>query len=129
MVRWIVSMMVAGVCAAGPAAAQNCDDPQDQQSMNRCAWLEFETADRALNVAYKKARAFLRQMDADLPAELRGGAMALRDAQRAWISFRDKACEADGFLFRGGTMEPLIVATCKTRLTKRRTGDLLGLLE
>lgn len=112
-----------------PASAQNCEDPQFQQEMNYCSHQDFLAADEKLNAAYKTVRAKLREWDADLPENLKGGADALRDAQRAWITYRDKACEAEGFLFRGGTMEPLIVSSCKTRLTERRTDDMLIILE
>ena len=66
----------------------------------------------------------MKQVDAGQTGEFFGAEDALRQAQRDWIKFRDGACKAEGFLFRGGTMEPLIIATCLTRLTQRRTSDL-----
>ena len=113
-----------------PAAlADECDDSPPQQVMNRCAYDDWVAADGELNAAYKKARAFLQDLDADLPAEQRGAADALRDAQRAWITYRDKACEAEAALFRGGTMEPFLYNSCRADLTRRRTKDLIGLVE
>jgi uncharacterized protein YecT (DUF1311 family) len=129
MTRWIFPMALTAALAAGPATAQNCKDPQSQIAMNHCAWERFQVADRELNAAYKKARVYMRELDSASTARMKGAAIALRDAQRAWIPFRDKACESDGFRFRGGTMEPLVVATCKTRLTQQRTRELLWLIE
>lgn len=129
MTRLIIPMALAAVLAAGPAAAQNCEDPQDQRTMNHCASERLQVADGELNAAYNKARAYMRELDSASTAGMKGAAIALRDAQRAWIVFRDKACASDGFRFRGGTMEPLVVATCKTRLTLQRTKELLWIVE
>lgn len=125
MLKWIAALLFA----PSLAFAQDCNDPQTQNEMNACAQLEWEEADRKLNDAYKLARSAMRQLDSDLPSDMVGAEIALRDAQRAWITFRDAACEAEGFQFRGGSMEPLIVITCMSNLTQRRTGDLLGLTE
>lgn len=120
----IAAALLVAFASAGLAQEYNCQNPQFQQEMNQCAALEFQAADRELNKVYRGAIAFMKQIDTDQPEELVGAEDALRQAQRDWIRFRDGACEAEGFLFRGGTMEPLIVATCLTRLTQRRTSDL-----
>jgi len=129
MTRWIFPMALATALAAGPATAQNCKDPRDQITMNHCASERLQVADRELNAAYDKARVYMRELDSASTAGMKGAAIALRDAQRAWIAYRDKACELDGFRFRGGSMEPLVVASCKTRLTRQRTKELLWLIE
>lgn len=121
-------LTLAALLCATPAAAQNwdCSDPGNlpQQGMNYCAHQDWKAADAQLNTVYKQARAAMKRIDADLPDTLKGGAIALRDAQRAWITYRDKACAAEGFLFRGGTMEPFIVSSCMADLTRRRTEAL-----
>lgn len=126
-----ITAILAAALLAAPAMAQdtNCENPQSQQDMNYCAHQDWKAADARLNVAYKKARAAMRRSDQNAPASLVGAEVALRDAQRAWIAFRDKACEAEGWLFRGGTMEPLIVSSCMTKLTEQRTADLELLAE
>ena len=49
---------------------------------------------------------------------------ALRDAQRAWIPYRDKACAAYGYLARGGTLEPQLIYSCRADLTRSRVSEL-----
>jgi len=124
----IISAIVFFATSIGvtPVLAQeyNCKDPQYQQEMNYCAALDFTQADRKLNTVYPGAIAVMKEMDRDLPPELAGAEKALRQAQRDWVKYRYGACKAEGFLFRGGTMEPLIVSTCMTRLTERRISDL-----
>ena len=79
--------------------------------------------------AYYQLADILRQRIADLPQAERGGAEKLREAQRAWIPFRDAACAVEGWPMRGGSAEPLLVYGCLTKLTEQRISDLEGLLE
>jgi uncharacterized protein YecT (DUF1311 family) len=69
------------------------------------------------------------RIDSDLPASQRGAEIALRDAQRAWITFRDQACVAEAYSWRGGSGEPMIYASCQESLTRRRVEDLIGLAQ
>ncbi len=120
---------IAAVYCLNPAVAQtlDCTAPQSQLEMTMCAGQDYSKADAELNVAYAKARAVMKSYDADLPPGQRGAAKALLEAQRAWIPFRDAACKAEGYPFEGGTIQPMIVAECLARLTRRRTEDLRAL--
>ena len=114
---------------AGPVAAQqvNCADPVTQVALNLCAEADFRAADAELNRAYKSAREMMRQVDAALPAPQGGAEVALRDGQRAWISFRDQACLAEAYVWTGGSAQPMIHSRCKARLTRQRAADLRDL--
>lgn len=114
-----------------PAAAQDpiCANPPDQMTMTDCAYQEWKTADAELNSVYKRVMGMLKDQDDQLDDAQRGGPEALRDAQRAWITFRDKTCEAEGFAMRGGTAEPMVVGFCLTRITRERIAHLYGMLE
>ncbi len=124
-------MLLSIVLAAG-APDWNCADPQAQQEMNWCAAQEFQRADNALNAQWKLTSKEMKRRDErdGKPTDGRPGHMAtLLAAQRAWLKFRDAHCDLDGYLFRGGSMEPLIVATCRTSLTEARTKQLQDLIE
>ena len=122
-------LVVAFVSAALPLMAQaaDCSNPVTQSDMTFCAGRDFAAAYKALNAAYLKARDQMRAIDADLPADQRGAAAALLAAQKAWITFRDQACIAEGYTNHGGSIEPMVVAECQTRLTTARTKDLTDL--
>lgn len=113
----------------GPGAAQQaaCDNPITQLEMNLCAEADFKAADAGLNTAYQVARDAMRQLDADLPASQRGAEVALRDAQRVWISFRDQACLAEAYSWTGGSGYPMVYVGCQARLTEQRAADLWAL--
>ncbi|AWD20812.1 lysozyme inhibitor LprI family protein [Fuscovulum blasticum] len=115
---------------AAPAAAQqvDCAKAMAQLELNWCAEQSWQAADAELNAAYKEAMALLQSWDADLPKAERGGAEALKQAQRAWITFRDKACEAEGYAMHGGSAEPMLIYGCRAQLTRDRTAQLRGLV-
>lgn len=126
-------ILLAVLLMAVPAAsAQNwdCADSGNlpQQGMNYCAGVDFEEADRAMNVAWKHVKTEIDTRDADMPEQWQGWGAVLLKAQRAWLEYRDAHCESEGFQFRGGTMEPLIVASCKAHETRMRTQELLLLI-
>ena len=122
--------LIVLACLTLPAAAQDidCANAITQMDMNQCAHDDWEAADAELNQVYKQAMRLLKTWDADLPADERGGANALKEGQRAWITFRDKACEAESYAMKGGSAQPLLVYGCMRQLTLERVGHLKGLL-
>ena len=119
--------VVLAVLFAGPVWAQDvdCNAAETQTEMTFCAEQDWNDADAALNEAYQGAMAYLKQIDADLAAEDRGGVDFLRQAQRDWISFRDNACAAEGYTMHLGSAEPMVIYGCRARLTVQRTDDLI----
>ena len=81
-----------------------------------CIDKEYKFYDKKLNIAYKKIRA---KLSSD-PREIK----YLKEAQKAWIVYRDKKCKFEGYPMRDGTGELLMVYGCKTRETKRRAKEL-----
>ncbi len=120
-------MALAGamlVLTAGMAQAQDCSNPMDQSTMNRCAYQDWQAADVELNQVWKRATAPARNPDEHTPPGEATTSESLRTAQRTWIKFRDQACEAESLLMRGGSAQPLLEFGCKARLTRARTEDL-----
>lgn len=118
-------------CAFSSAFSQevNCEAPYTQHDMNICAYQDYQNEDAQLNEAWGPAMAQMREYDSYVSDADKGAAKSLREAQRAWIKYRDLACEVEGWSFRGGSMEPLIVSTCLASLTNERTRLLRGLVE
>ncbi len=114
------------VTLASPVAAQALDCPEatSQAEMTGCASRAYEAADGDLNLAYKMAMERARSMDEYLQDGQVPAVDILREAQRAWLPFRDQACEAESLMARGGTMQNMIFFMCLERLTRNRTEDL-----
>ncbi|MGR3837196.1 MAG: lysozyme inhibitor LprI family protein [Cognatishimia sp.] len=102
----------------------DCNNAMTQMDMNFCAAQSYGYADEDLNLAYQLARAQAKQMDEYLQEGEVPSATMLRDAQRAWITFRDLACDVESTLVRGGSMQPLIYYSCLERETRNRTESL-----
>ncbi len=115
---------------AAPAAAQtvDCARAVTQMEMNFCAEQDWQAADRVLNAAYAEAMAALKAWDRANAGPF-PEADRLKKAQRAWISYRDLACESEGYPMRGGTAEPLLIYGCLARMTEARTKDLELLIQ
>lgn len=114
------------VFLALPAAAQeiDCNNAMNQMEMNFCAAQQYGYADEDLNLAYQLAITQAREMDQYISAGEVPAEDMLRQAQRAWITFRDLACDLESTLARGGSMQPLIYYSCLERETRMRTESL-----
>lgn len=123
---WAVLVLVA---QPGFAQDVDCENAQTQMDMNLCAEQEWQAADAELNAVYKDARAAMQAIDADLPEAEQGAEENLRNAQRAWVTFRDAACAAEGYAMHGGSAEPLLIYGCRAALTTERVQGLQSLIE
>lgn len=121
---------VAALTAA-PALALaqdvDCAAAEVQMELTYCAEQDWLAADADLNAAYGVARKLMQGIDADLEASQRGAADYLRDGQRAWVTFRDATCAAEGYTMHGGSAEPMVIYGCRARLTEQRTADLAAM--
>jgi uncharacterized protein YecT (DUF1311 family) len=96
-----------------------------QSEMNHCASEDARAADAELNHVYQ-----------DLLSKTKGDANAakkLRDAQRAWIAFRDAELRAlypaEDKQREYGSIYPMCYAKMVTAMTKDRTAELLRMLQ
>lgn len=95
-------------------ATEKCDpNDQTQTGMNICAKADFDAADAKLNQLYKQ-----------LAGKAEGDEKkALRDAQRAWVAYRDAECIYETAGPEGGSIRPMEEWQCATALTTARIGD------
>lgn len=92
--------------------------------MTSCTVSETAIWDEFLNSTYQDLRAQMREMDVDDVAGAESRADALRDAQRAWIAFRDAECDFNWAMFQEGTIRSNVYAACVQDLTARRALEL-----
>ena len=118
---WVFGVMMGFIAPAfaqersdgSPAFAACLAKAQTTVDIVTCQTEEMKLQDRALNAAYKKAMAAL---PADQQAKL-------REAQRAWLTFRQLDCA----VFYGketGTMASIQAGGCMVTQTARRVADL-----
>ncbi len=115
-----------------PACDQEKADQGIQQEMNICALNDFIAADKKLNEQWAMTSAVMKSRDEGWQPdwdERPGYFESLLASQRAWLKYRDAHCRVEGYAARGGSMEPLLVSTCKTSLTEARTQELRSLAD
>ncbi len=115
-----ITFLLLFVMASGAALGQRkkksdpCANPLTQFDMNQCAGKAYRAADETMNQVYGKLFSMLND---DEKAQL-------REAQLAWLKYRDTNCEFVADEYKGGSIRPLIQATCLAEMTKKRTTEL-----
>lgn len=125
-----VFMVVAGTdarandCAEGnlkfSKEYESCMDKANGVTvdMRACIHNELERQDARLNFVYQKYSASVA------PNVLK----RLREAQRAWIQYRNKDCAWAGAPDENATLGPLIIDGCHLDMTVRRANEIESLL-
>ncbi len=97
---------------ASPGLAQSqapdCSSAPNTAAMSACYKAAHDAADATLNERYKTLMARLGKDDQ----------VKLRDAQRAWVAFRDKQCAFETASYSTGSIYPVLVSNCLTELTQ-----------
>jgi uncharacterized protein YecT (DUF1311 family) len=115
MRRVFLSACLVVLAATSAAWADDCDRNDDsQQMMNICAAADHDAADATLNKAYQDVVAGYDDKTRKL----------LQATQRAWIAFRDAECDYSTADSEGGSIHPMEVSECLTRLTNDRIKQL-----
>ncbi|MGL5291079.1 MAG: lysozyme inhibitor LprI family protein [Vibrionaceae bacterium] len=92
------------------AAATQCYDRDTQFEMNDCALQQFEQAEKKLTITYRKVLAQLEEPRAS----------KFKQAQATWQSHRKAECLYQASAYQGGSIYPLIYATCLEQMTLQR---------
>ncbi len=116
--------------SALPALAQqaprpDCRTPTSTPEISYCLSVELKRADADLNVAYRQALGSIAD-STELDAKLRAKwAETLKQAQRAWVAFRDADCgELIDYEMQGGTGLGAAMISCQLVKTKARVTEL-----
>ena len=109
-------LLLAAVSTSGQKRKKMdpCTDPQTQFEMNQCAGKAYKAADLELNQVYQRLATRLDD----------GEKTQLKEAQTAWLKYRDSNCEFVADQFKGGSMRPMIYGYCLADVTKKRTSEL-----
>jgi len=131
--RLLLAALLTAVPVTVLAQDWDCSDADNlpQQGMNYCAYEDWQQADGQLNALWPQVKQWAKMTDENTREWQPQYAIAeesLLKAQRAWIDYRDGHCESEGMKYAGGSIQPLIVNSCKADLTRKRNEELLDLL-
>lgn len=99
-------------------------DGETTLGMMFCTLAENEAWDRLLNSTYVSILEGMHMLDADeaeLFPEFANRADSLREAQRAWITWRDADCALEYAIWGAGSMRQIAGAACRLERTSDRT--------
>ncbi len=129
---FVITLLLAQAGMAQVAAPEpDCANPVVQQELNYCAAQEFHEADAQLNAQWQVTTAEMHRVDEATQPHSDGRPgyfVQLLAAQRAWLAYRDAQCDSEGYLARGGSAEPMLVAGCRAALTRERTDELRSMI-
>ena len=111
---WDVFMKQPATRNAAKQLQGHCGDANTQDVMNACFYLEFLKSDEDMNATYA---GLMKKLEPDMRPRV-------RDAQLAWLRYRDLHCSAVGELWEGGCIQPTQVYACKAGLTSARTKEI-----
>lgn len=100
-------------------SVEPCSEATTTIEMLECLTQEYEKADAELNRVYRELVSRLSK----------SRQTKLRDAQRAWIVFRDKSAEFEASAEEGGSMANLVRLLEMSERTKRRVYELREILK
>lgn len=111
-------LLPLGLLAASFAAqAADCANPMDQATFNTCAAQEYSAADKRLNQVYNDYRQRLDARQKD----------RLKDAQQAWLHYRDLHCKFAASSVEGGSAYTMVFDGCLAEVTDARVKELKSL--
>jgi|GEM_PF-678738 len=136
MKKIVLQFAIAVLCGISPCAhaqRMNEDKPlmaacssQDGQMGQAGTYDCFEKVrrreDAALNRDYQRIITLFQRSDQPRLNDRD----ALRQAERAWLVYRDQFCHAEYGLYDGGTAGPLKHVACLAALTRRHHEELLA---
>ena len=110
----------------GQASGQCQDLPGGSTTVGMADCIMAETAawDAILNEEYKATQQANEAADTDGHSPVMDRSDALRDAQRAWIAFRDADCAARYAMWQDGTIRTIVGANCQLTMTAQRAIEL-----
>lgn len=105
------------LCIFLRTAAASCDATKSQMEMTVCAGQEYTEQDKKLNAAFSAYRNRLSDSQKK----------QLKNAQLAWIKFRDLSCDFESSAVEGGSTYRMVLYGCLTQKTTARLQEIIQL--
>ena len=104
-------------------AKPDCKEVITTPDINQCAQIEFESVEKKLNETYRRVLKSLNKPDEDM-VSYSGIKKGLIEAQKAWVSFRQKDCNAYFTLHASGTIRTVMYIGCMQSHAERRIKEI-----
>ena len=104
-------------------AKLDCKNVITTPDINQCAQIEFESVEKKLNETYRRVLKSLNKPDEETVSysKIKNG---LIEAQKAWVSFRQKDCDAYFTLHASGTIRTVMYIGCMQSHAEKRIKEI-----
>jgi uncharacterized protein YecT (DUF1311 family) len=100
------------------SSAVECNQASTELGMRQCVTEEYSKLDKQLNKIYSEYRGRLNDVQKQ----------QLKEAQLAWVKFRDLACKFEASGVEGGSAHQMVVTQCLSQKTRGRISEIERLL-
>jgi uncharacterized protein YecT (DUF1311 family) len=101
----------------------NCKTAVTTQEINECAQIELQAVEKKLNETYRRVLKSLDRPDEDLESYSQIK-KSLVEAQKSWVVFRQKDCDALYTRHASGTIRTVMFIGCMQSHAEKRIKDL-----
>lgn len=125
--RFVAALTLLTCSGLAPAWAADLDCQRRQTSaeVERCAHLDKERADATLNASYQRLLGRVQHQYQASPVLEQEFLGKLKNAQRAWIKYRDTNCVVEAFEVQPGMpAHTTLINACVARLSQERARDM-----
>ena len=123
MKQWIFALAFLP-CAAFADDTVDCADAGDEVDMMECAWAKFDKLDAQLNAEYQNTIAIFEDRMAAQSHRAPDLVNRLREAQRAWVAYRDANCSMYIWAYEETHEQEPWREYCMTEMTTARLEEL-----
>lgn len=117
MHKLLILLSSLAFAVSATAFAAGCGDLNAQSAMNQCALTQFQQLDEEFNKVYREYRSRLDDRQKQ----------QLKEAQLAWVKFRDLACNFESSGVEDGSAHAFIFQSCLSVKTNSRLKELQSL--
>ena len=116
----LISLLITSASSAQELESKDpCEDAMTTVELQECLGQQYQQWDVKLNLVYKKIRSKLSV----------ARKTKLKEAQLAWIVFRDKSAEFEASEEEGGSLYSLVYLSVMAALTEQRVENLREILK
>ncbi len=115
--------------ASRDASALDCANAITTPDINECVAIEKDKVEVKLNETYQRVLAFLDNSDPLIKEDAAKAKMKLKEAQRAWITFREADCDAVYAYNASGTIRTVMWIGCMQTHAEQRIAELNSFME
>ncbi|ENW50466.1 lysozyme inhibitor LprI family protein [Acinetobacter baumannii] len=112
-------IMSITTCSVSFAGIEKCSNLPNQTALNNCSANALNSANQKINIAYAN---YMKELS---PTEK----LQLKEAQRAWIQYKEKDCQFQSSPVLKGSLYPFVHNACLVEKTETRIKELQDMQE